>query len=466
VKKFLGIQLSPTIVQYEGLQAVMDRIQDVGADAVCLGFGIARPAEPGQGRREPPLDIDGWERLLDRPLWGKRELWLHGYRTHDYDVSLFADTPYHPGGELAPEARDREVPMAIVAEAHARGMRAHVQASPTVVPGVRPEDDIVYPDGSHPDPNRRVARQGCLNSPAVRAYGLALVRDTIRHSANADGLCLDWVEYTTYTLEDHFACLCPHCAAAAGAAGYDWERIRRDVTAMWDRLHNLTSRDLERAARIAARPWEAAELLQAYPGWLDFLRFKADTVRGWYADVRRAMNEEGASTMELGANGWAPPFNRSSGMDYRGLADIVQTVRPKLFTFHWSALPRWYGETLLRWNPALSERQLLDALVACLDLPDAVSPRSFASYHIPAPEDDHPATPESWRAKLDEVVDQVGAGSGGRCRCYAYAHSYRSEAQWKRMVAVVRDSRVDGMWVQRYEYMNDDKLAALKGMWR
>jgi hypothetical protein len=59
-------------------------------------------------------------------------------------------------------------------------------------------------------------------------------------------------------------------------------------------------------------------------------------------------------------------------------------------------------------------------------------------------------------------VDQVG----GRCRCYAYAHSYRSEAQWKRMIAVVRDSRVDGMWVQRYEYMNDNKLAALKGMWR
>jgi len=34
------------------------------------------------------------------------------------------------------------------------------------------------------------------------------------------------------------------------------------------------------------------------------------------------------------------------------------------------------------------------------------------------------------------------------------------------MIAVVRDSRVDGMWVQRYEYMTDEKLAVLKGMWR
>jgi hypothetical protein len=34
------------------------------------------------------------------------------------------------------------------------------------------------------------------------------------------------------------------------------------------------------------------------------------------------------------------------------------------------------------------------------------------------------------------------------------------------MIAVVRDSRADGMWVQRYEYMTDEKLAALKGMWR
>ena len=69
--------------------------------------------------------------------------------------------------------------------------------------------------------------------------------------------------------------------------------------------------------------------------------------------------------------------------------------------------------------------------------------------------------PESWRAKIDEVVDQVG----GRAPCYAYAHSYRSEAQWKRMIAVLRDSRADGMWVQRYGYLSPEKLDALRDIW-
>ena len=100
--------------------------------------------------------------------------------------------------------------------------------------------------------------------------------------------------------------------------------------------------------------------------------------------------------------------------------------------------------------------------MAWLDLPDDVSPRSFARYQIPAPDEHHPARPESWRAKIDEVADQVA----GRTACYAFGHAYRPEAQWKRMIAVIRDSHADGMWVQRYGYLSDSKLDALRDMWR
>jgi hypothetical protein len=460
--KFLGIVMAPSAVQYEGLDQVLDNIAATGAQAICTSLGLSLPAEPGRGHREPPLDIDGWERLLDRPLWGKRELWLQGYRTHEVDEALFAATPYRPGGALAPVELDRDLPHKILAAAHARALRANVQISPTVVPGLRAEDQPHGVDGSLPVGERRVARQGCLNNPAVRAYALALVRDTVRHYPEADGLFLDWAEYTVYDLTDHFGCTCPHCAEAAMRAGHDWARIRRDVLAAWEAAHRLTARDLERLQRLATRPGEVLELVQRYPGWLDFLRFKAETVVELYRAFRQAMDEEGGAQMELGANGWCPPFSRSTGMDYRALAGVVQSVRPKLFTFHWSALPRWYGQTLLAWNPTLSERQVLDTLVEVFDLPDHNAPRSFAQYHIPAPEEDHPATPDSWRIKIDEVVDQVG----GRVPCHILAHSYRSEAQWKRMIAVCRDSRAEGMWVQRYDYLSDAKLEALRGMWR
>jgi hypothetical protein len=55
---------------------------------------------------------------------------------------------------------------------------------------------------------------------------------------------------------------------------------------------------------------------------------------------------------------------------------------------------------------------------------------------------------------------------GGKAFCYPFAHAYLPEPQWKRMVALVRDSRVDGMWVQMYGYLSDRKLKILREMWR
>ena len=460
MSKFLGIVVTPPAIQSEGLQSVMDKIVATGAQAICTAPSLASPSPPGVGMRTPPLDIDGNERLLDRPLWGKRELWLQGYSTFEPDESLYhGRTPYRPRTTLAPH--DRNLVHDILQEARRRGLQAHLQVSPTIVPGLSDADQVRYIDGSILPPSKRVARQGCLNNPAVREYGLALLRDTIRHYPEADGMFVDWVEYTTYGLEDWFGCTCAHCARQAAAWGYDWDTITRDLRATWDAFHGLNSRQLERARRAVSHPAALLDMLQRHPGWLAFWRFKAQTVAETFRRYRQVIDEEG-DQIELGANGWCPPFNLSSGMDFRGVAQSVQSVRMKLFTFHWSVIPRWYGQTLLQWNPQLAERQVLDALVECLDLPDGIEPRSFADYNIPAPEEDHPAKPQSWRAKMDQVVDQVA----GRAACYAYAHSYRSQAQWKRMIAVLRDSRADGMWVQRYGYLSDSKLDALATMWR
>ena len=460
--KFLGVVLSPAAVQSEGLDAVLDRIAAAGADAISSMWSVSRPCPSGQGERQPPLDIDGYDRILDRPLFGHKELWLESFRTHPYDEILFEATPYRPGGRMAPPDVDRDLPDKILEAAHERGMQAWMQLSPTIVPGLRLEDQPHHVDGSLPDMDRRVARQGCLNNPAVRNYGLGLVRDAVRHHAAADGLFLDWAEFTTYGLQDHLVCFCPHCETRATAAGMDWARMRKDVLSTWQQLHRLTSADLSRMQRLARQPSELIELLVTSPGWYDLLRFKARSVLEYYQDVRAAMDAEGAERMALGANGWCPPFNLSSGMDYRALADVCQALRAKLFTFHWSVLPRWYGQALLRWNPTLSEEHVLDMLVEALELPDDNNPRSFAHYHIPTPEEPHPALPDAWRAKTDAVADQVA----GRAPFFAYAHSYRPLDQWKRTIAVLRDSRADGMWVQRYGYLSDAKLEALRVLWQ
>ncbi|MCZ6678362.1 MAG: hypothetical protein O7E52_14060 [Candidatus Poribacteria bacterium] len=460
-KKFLGIVMTPLDVQVEGLAAVMDRIEATGATAISCGHGLNREAPKGQGHRVPPLDIDGYERVFDRPVWGKRELYLEGFSTVKPDLSLYADTPYKPGYTEPPPELDRELPDKIYEAARERGWKTYASASPLSVPGLADADQMRWVDGSIPDSRRRVARQGCPSAPNVRAYAIASVLDTIGHDPQIDGICLDWVEYTTYLLEDHFSCFSPHSQRHAEELGYDVGRIASDAKALWDHLHNLTGASLEASCRIARNPSEMLDLLVRYPGWLDLLRFKSDVVYGLYAEIRQAMNDAGYANVELIANGWAPPFNRSSGMDYGRLSGTVQCVRPKLYTFHWSAMPRWYGQILKAWNPQLGESAILTAIKAWFNLPDDIAHPTFANYHIPGPDENHPVHPKTFRERIDEVTHQVN----GQCPVMPLAHGYRPAAQWKRMVAIVRDSPADGMWVQRYCYLSDEKLRILREFW-
>lgn len=461
MQRFLGIFVNPIYVQNEGLQQVFDNLESVGAKGICTIPRVARPAEPGKGRRFPPLHVDGYERVLGRPVWGRQEINLESYSAHEPNLSLYAHGPYQPTTGSVPAEVDTTIPGQMIAEARRRGMQVHVLFQPFLPPGVRLEDQPRCVDGSIPTPPR-VALNACLNAPAAQAYALALAEDIVHHYQDIDGLMPDWSEFGAYQFEDHFTCFCPHCEEAARINGYDWDFVKRDVSALWNWFHSLTSRELERSRRLAINPSELLELLACYPGWLQFLRFKAHSVVDYYRRLRQSLDSLGFDKITLSARGWPPPWNRSSGMDYRGLAEVCNAVTPKLFTFDYSVLPRWYGQTLLGWNPERSESEILDALVEWMNLPDDLKPRSFAHYHIPAPTEPHPARLEVYRTRLDEVVDQVG----GQAYCYPFAHAYLPEAQWKRMVALIRDSRVDGMWVQMYGYLSNRKLEILREMWR
>jgi hypothetical protein len=460
-QRFLGIFVNPLYVQSEGLQQVFDNLDSVGTTAICIVTNVARKAEAGKGRRFPDLHIDGYERLVARPVWGEREIYLDQFKTYEPDQELYKNCLYKPKVEQAPADLDFEIPNQMIVEAHKRGMQVHVLVSPFLPPTVRPEDQPRLVDGSPCSPPR-VANNACLNAPEAEAYALALMEDVAQHYPDTDGLMPDWVEFGAYRFDEHFTCFCPHCEQKARDQGFDWDQIKRDVTVLWDWFHSLTPRELERSLRLLSNPSELLDLLVHYPGWVNFLQFKSSTVVSIYRKTRQRLNKLGLQSIGLSARGWPPPWNRSSGMDYRALADVCSAVTPKLFTFDYSVLPRWYGQTLLVWNPGISESAILDALVEWMNLPDDFSHRSFANYIIPAPTELHPARLETYRTRLDEVADQVK----GRTPFYPFAHAYLPEPQWKRMVALIRDSRADGMWVQMYGYLSERKLEILKNVWR
>ena len=456
--KFLGVFVSPLYVQVEGLQRVFDNLESIGTHAICTLPYVFRPS--AAGKRFPPLHIDGYERLAARPVWGKREVDLERFLTYAPQAGLYEGCPYKPDAKPVPAELDATLPQRMIEEARRRGMQAHILIHPFLAPRLRLEDHPVYVDASSPT-QPPVAASACPNSPAAEAYGLAQLQDIVQNYGEIDGLIPDWVEFGAYRLEDHFSCFCPHCERRARDLGLDWGLIKKDVTALWDHLHALTPRGLEHSRRLLRNPSELLELLMQHPGWVQLLKFKADSIVGFYLKMRRLLDRMGHEEMELAARGWPPPWNRSSGMDYRALAETCGTIAPKLFTFDYSVLPRWYGQSLVRWNPELSESLVLDALVDWMNLHDDLEQRSFAHYHIPAPEELHPARLEVYRTRVDEVVAQVA----GKARCRPFAHAYLPESQWKRMVALLRDSQVDGMWVQMYGYLSDRKLGILRDMW-
>ena len=75
--KTLGITVMPEWIQVEGIEPVLDRLQRAGVTAIATSPYVMAPAPDGQGGREPPADGGaGKVRLLDRPLFGRRELWV------------------------------------------------------------------------------------------------------------------------------------------------------------------------------------------------------------------------------------------------------------------------------------------------------------------------------------------------------------------------------------------------------
>jgi hypothetical protein len=459
VRRFLGLFVNPIEVQAEGLNAVFANLERVGVSAIATNTRVGQPADSGE--RFPDLHIDGYARVLDRLLWGQRELRVTKYPAFPSDPTLYHGLSYRPPQHQRFSGVDYDIPLKILAEAKRRGWQAHLQFHPLIPPGLRPEDQPVRIDGAVPQPPQ-VAMSGCPNNPVVQAYALALLNDLLRSVDFLDGIFLDWAEWPAYQLADHFTCFCPHCQAKARAQGYDWARITQDVRSLWDTLHSLDTAQLGTIHHLLGNPSRLLELLAHYPGWLDLLRFKAASITALYRLMRARLDQLGKDAVQLSARGWAPPWNRSSGMDYRALADICAAITPKLFLFDYAALPRWYGQALLEWNPQLSESAVLDTLVAVLNLPDAIQRRRLTHYHMGGPNVPHHVDLRAYRERVNEIYDQVA----GKANLYPYLHAYLPAQQWRKFLELMLDSPMQGAWIHMYGYLSDEKLEILRTLWR
>ena len=461
-KRFLGITVMSPYYQNEGIdQVVSNLIQRAGATAVATNTSVAALAPDGVGSFQPPDDAGASVRLFDRPLWGKSALWMQSAPGHHANTNFYAASPYKPRPGDALTERDGPIIGDFVRASKAAGLKVYIQTGAAQPPALREEDTPRLPDSRLPQ--ARMANTGSLASPAIRAYNRAWVRDIFATYPEIDGIRPDWPEYPCYKLDEAFQDFSPHVAQWAGEHGFDFERMQREVAAFYHYLHGrLTNADLIDFASPDRGKFTLLTLLQRYPGVAEWLRCKAALSTDLLADWRAAITEFGGMEKELSANAFMTPLSTITGLDFYAAADYCASIAPKLYTMHWSLIIKFWGDVLMAANSGLDETLLVRSLVHLLDLDDGSGGTTIADYGYPAPDEPHPIPTAAQLRKLDQVVEVTR----GRAQIYALVHGYGPLDDFRRRLQLVADSAVDGVWINRYGYLSDDKLDAIGEIWR
>lgn len=427
MSRLFGITVMPEWIQAEGIERVLDNLELAGANAVATSPYVMAPTDDPAAGREPPIDAGaGSVRLLDRDLWGRRELRCVTAPSFVPERALYAGLRYQPAEPTALTREEGPRVRAFIAAAKARGFAVHLQVQAAIPPGYRvqfggpvPADQPLLPDGSHHE--GRVDKNGSLAAPEIKAYLLALLRDVTRAYPSVDAIRLDWPEYPPYTLESWLFDFSAHAEAAALAWGYDWQSLRAAA------LH------------FQRQP---ADLLDGGLDALDELgRFKADLA----VDLLRAVRAVLPPGMRLVAHAFPPPWNRLSGLDYARVGRIADDIAVKLYTMHWPMMLRSCLERMGRLDEAGAR-----AIQALFDTGAA----PLAALRYPEPDEPHPVSAEAQARKI------AGAGAAAPS-IHAASHAYGPLDDVVERARIAFEAAAGRLWINRYGYLGDAKLEAL-----
>ncbi len=396
--------------------------------------------------------------MLDRPLWGKRELFVRTSPSFAPEPRFYAGLRYQP---VAPDALTRKsgaVVREFVRGAKASGLKVYLQFQAAIPPGyrvqfggAREEDQPRLPDGRVPP--RRVDKNGSLASVEIRRYGEALIRDLCRAYPEIDGIRPDWPEYPPYLLDSAFLDFSEPAQQAAMRLDMQWEAMRRGALSAYEELHGgLTNRNLEALLSGDGGRFGLLTAMTKSAGLLELMRFKATLVDELLAGFRAVLTQAGGAEKELVPNAFPPPFTAVSGFDFARAAAHSNGISVKLYTMHWPMMVRFYGDALLAANPGLSSELLAAVLVRLMDI-DEQPLGDVGAYSYPGPDTPHPVSPQAMERKIRQA--QLAAG---RVPVFALAHGYGPAKDYQARLRVAWESSGGRVWINRYGYLSDEKI--------
>jgi len=281
------------------------------------------------------------------------------------------------------------------------------------------------------------------------------VRDLFAAYPHVDGIRPDWPEYPCYTFGEVFQDFGPHVEGWAIDHGVKFADVKHALQQFYSDLDGgLTNAALQQVPRYDP----LSTLRKRFPLVDRWLTLKAalsvDCLRHW----RQIVTEFGGAGKELSANAFMPRFSDLTGFDFAGAAEICDAVSPKLYTMHWSQMMTFWGEELLRRNAGLDESLLTAALARLMDIDDEPDGKTLADFGYPAPDQPHPIADAPQRRKIEQVLAAVA----GKAAVTPLVHGYGPVHDFRRRLRLVTQSAADGVWINRYGYLSDEKLEAIR----
>ncbi len=236
--RFVGVQIGPASFVDEGVDAVLDTLQErVGVNAILLGTVSWLGLKIG---RSISWKIDGWpDHAVPEPLEVQGGSYLADHPEFYRNTSV---TNFRAPDE---GMRDRDILEMVIPGARKRGMKVipelmeplfkyagHGSANTVQIPNLVQYMEVDYLG--------RISGAPCLENPDYRIWWHALIEDHCR-SYDIDGIM--WCNERRSPLDQLVTgmapgCFCTHCLASMGAAGIDAEAARRACSL----LHNYFER--------------------------------------------------------------------------------------------------------------------------------------------------------------------------------------------------------------------------------
>jgi hypothetical protein len=182
----LGITVLPEYFQVEGAaQVISNCVETARANAITTSPYVMRQAEQTEsflGQREPPIDAGaGGVRLLDRPLWGKRELYVETAPAFSPNKTLYRNLKYQPPAETElTQSQQHHIHEALrLADSH--NIHTYMQVQAAIPPGYRVQfadtepNDLPLLPNQQPAQNRVAANASLASADILKYHCLSIL---------------------------------------------------------------------------------------------------------------------------------------------------------------------------------------------------------------------------------------------------------------------------------------------------